>query len=100
MDAIVLLIGAVAKPLLFVFILASASVGLLAVASPRRFATVTTRGNQWVDTWRFFRTVDNKFFRRLDKWIDLDRFAVSHSRLTGVAVLAGALMLGCVLYLN
>ena len=100
MDAIVMWIGAATKPLLMVFILASALVGLLAFVSPRAFAVVTARGNRWVDTWRFFRPVDNSFFRRLDKWIDLDRYAIRYARLTGLAMLAGAVTLGCVLYLR
>jgi len=100
MDAPIILIEAAARPLLVVFILASGLVGILAIISPRVFAVVTSRGNQWIDTWRFFRTVDNPFFRRLDKWVDLDRFAVEHSRLTGFAMLAVAFTLAYAFYLG
>jgi len=61
------------------------SVGLLAIASPKRFASLSTRGNRWIDT--------EKLLQPLDARIDVDRYVLPFSRLLGIAVLASVAML-------
>ena len=100
MQAVPLFLAAAVKPLLVVFIAASALIGLLALVSPRAFALVTAKGNRWIDTWRFFRLLDVKLFRKLDKWIDVDHYATGHSRLAGLALLVAAVTLGSILLLS
>jgi hypothetical protein len=57
-----------------------ACVGLLAIVSPKCFASLSTRGNRWIDT--------EKLLQPLDARIDVDRYVLPFSRLLGVAVLA------------
>jgi len=61
------------------------SVGFLAIISPKRFASLSTRGNRWIDT--------EKLLQPLDARIDVDRYVLPFSRLLGVAVLASVAML-------
>lgn len=88
MESFIPLLAAAAKPLLILFVSASALVGLLALISPRTFALVVEKANCWIDT--------SKFFSLLEKRIDLDRYAVRHSRVTGILVLVGTAILGWV----
>ncbi len=61
------------------------AVALLAIVSPKRFASLSTRGNRWIDT--------EKLLQPLDARIDVDRYVLPFSRLRGLAVLASVAML-------
>ena len=89
-DGFSALLTASAEPLLLVFVSLSAAVGLLAIISPRGFAVVASTGDRWIDTWRYFRPLSFSAIRRLDRWIDVDAYALRHSRLVGLAILTGA----------
>jgi hypothetical protein len=58
-----------------------AAAGLLAMVAPKRFAALTQRSSQWVDT--------EKILTALDRKIDVDQYVLPHSRLFGAFVLAG-----------
>ena len=88
MEPLIPLLAAAAKPLLMLFFSLTALVGLLALISPRSFALVVEKANCWIDT--------SKFFSFLEKRIDLDHYAVRHSRVTGILVLVGTAILGWV----
>jgi hypothetical protein len=100
MQGLFLFTAAVAKPMLIVFLSTSALVGLLAMVSPRAFAAAIAKGNVWIDTWRFFPSVDNKVLRKLDRWVDLDHVAVRCGRLTGAVMFAAGAALAWLLWMQ
>lgn len=57
-----------------------ASIGLLALASPRHFAALSRFGSRWVDT--------SAVLSKLDRRVDVDDKLLPHSRLLGASVLA------------
>jgi hypothetical protein len=63
-----------------------ATVGLLAVLSPRRFQAIATRGSQWVDT--------NRLLSLLDRRVDVDQYLLPASRSLGAIVLLATVLLG------
>ena len=75
-------------PLVWVLLGIFGGFASVAVVSPRRFAQLQERSNQWVNT--------NKLVALLDKRVDVDRFFMPHSRLLGVVVLASVVMLAIV----
>ena len=86
MNSYIALLAALSKPILILFLLGCALVGLLALISPRAFALVVDKGNYWIDT--------SKFFSLLERRVDIDDYAVRHSRVTGMITLAGTAILG------
>jgi len=54
------------------------TVGLIALTSPRLFASLARVGNRWIDT--------SKFFAKFDAQVDLDSKVMPHSRWLGAAV--------------
>lgn len=62
----------------------SGFLGLLALLSPRLFASVATCGKTWVDV--------DRLLRKLDRKIDIDDYVLHHSRMFGVMVLAAVLL--------
>jgi hypothetical protein len=93
MEPFFALLAAMAKPLFLCLLGLTAVVGLIAVVSPRALTLVATAGNHWFDTWRFLPVSEKSFLRRLDRWIELDAFALRHCRALGCAVLVGATLL-------
>lgn len=65
--------------------------GLLALISPRLFATVATSSSRWINTRRFL-----DYF---DRQVNVDRLILPHSRLLGGLVLASVAILGYVFYI-
>jgi hypothetical protein len=94
MESLIVLFAVVVKLLLVSLLVLCALVGLIALASPRSFAAMAAFGNRWIDTWKLFKVSENSFLRRLDKWINLDGFAVRYSRAVGVAMLLVASLVG------
>lgn len=66
-----------------------ASVGVLAMVSPRQFSNLTRCGNGWVDT--------AKLLAVLDKRIDIDEAVKPFSRVLGFAVVASAILIAAML---
>lgn len=66
-----------------------ASIGLLALISPRRFSSLAARGGDWVDT--------NRLLSVLDKRVDIDQHVLPFSRVLGFAVFSSAIILGVLL---
>ena len=56
-----------------------AVVGLVAVVSPRHFATLARFGNRWIDT--------SHFLSKLDRRVDVDDRVLPYSRFLGASVL-------------
>ena len=75
----------VAGPVVWFFIGILAAIGILAMASPQRFAKLADRSGSWIDT--------NKALAFLDKRIDIDRHVLPFSRVLGFAVLASAILI-------
>jgi hypothetical protein len=65
-----------------------ATVGLVALVSPRRFTALTRGSSHWVDT--------DKILSKLDTRVDVDKYILPFSRPLGVAVL---LSVGVIAYL-
>jgi hypothetical protein len=84
---------AAAKPVLLSISGLSILMGLLAIASPRVFAEVTTRGNRCIDTGKFFGIPESSRLRALDRWIDLDGYALPYSRPIGIGMCMAASLL-------
>jgi len=59
--------------------------GLLAMVSPRHFASLAGGGSKWIDT--------SRYLEALDRRIDIDALVIRLSRLFGLAVLASAAVL-------
>lgn len=74
-----------ASPIIWFFIGILAAIGILAMASPQRFAKLAHRGGSWIDT--------NRALAVLDKRIDIDRHVLPFSRVLGFAVLASAILI-------
>ena len=60
--------------------------GLLALLSPARFRSLSTKSNTWVDS--------NKALAGLDKKVDLDELIMPHTRWLGAVVLAAVGVIG------
>lgn len=56
-----------------------AVVGIVAVVSPRHFATLARFGNRWVDT--------SEVLSKLDRRVDVDDRVLPYSRFLGASVL-------------
>ena len=54
------------------------AVGLIALSSPRLFASLTRFGNRWIET--------SKFLSKFDAQVDVDSKILPHSRWLGAAV--------------
>jgi hypothetical protein len=65
-------------PALWAFCVLFGGVGLIALASPRLFASLARVGNRWIDT--------SRFFSKFDAQVDLDSKVLPHSRWLGAAV--------------
>lgn len=65
-------------PALWAFCALFGTVGLIALTSPRLFASLTRAGNHWVDT--------SKFFNKFDAQVDVDSKILPHCRWLGAAV--------------
>jgi len=63
--------------------------GLLALVSPRLFASLAVRGGQWVDT--------DELTNKLNHRLDIDEHVLPHSRLLGAAVVVSVGVLSFVL---
>lgn len=101
MQAFLLLVAAMTKPLLMCLLGLAAIVGAIGAVSPRALTVTVAAGNRWIDTWHFFRVPEKSLLRRLDKWIEIDGFVLHHSRGMGVVMVVGAVVLGycCVAWL-
>ncbi len=97
-EPFVCLFQAVAKPLLFVMLGLSTVVGITAVINPRAFDALVAVGNRWVDTWSFFHVSQNSRLRLMDKWVDVDHFALPRTRGIGIAIVVACLVLSATLY--
>ena len=64
--------------------------GLLAILSPRLFASLAVRGGRWVDT--------DKVINKLNTRVDIDEHILPHSRLLGAAVVVAVGLLGFMLW--
>ncbi len=84
---------AVAKPILLGLTGLSVVAGLLAIASPQKFVRVATWGNRWIDTAGTLRIPPGSRWRALDRWVDLDRYALPYTRLLGVAACVAGVVL-------
>ncbi|MDP6444348.1 MAG: hypothetical protein QGG36_28575 [Pirellulaceae bacterium] len=62
--------------------------GLTGILAPRVFARIAAAGSIWIDT--------DRLWRKMEEPVDIDRFAIKHSRLFGLFVLLGASLLGYV----
>ncbi len=60
-----------------------AGLGILAVVSPRYFAVLAQRGGTWVDT--------NRMLEKFERRIDIDHYAIRHSRVFGVVIIVAVL---------
>lgn len=77
------------SPWAWLLICALASIGLLAMASPRHFSSLASRGSNWVDT--------DKLLQVLDRRIDIDESVKPFSRVLGFAVVASAILIAAML---
>jgi hypothetical protein len=77
------------SPWIWLLLATLASIGVLAMVSPRHFSSMATRGSNWVDT--------NKLLEVLDKRIDIDESVKPFSRVLGFAVVASAVLIGALL---
>ena len=93
MNAHLALSEAVAQTLLISSATVSASLGILALASPRVFSLLVARSNTWIDVNRFFPITNSRVFRLFDRRVDVDRYALRHSRKAGIAMLVAAVVL-------
>lgn len=66
------------------------TLGLIAIVSPRRFASVSRGGGRWIDT--------SRLVEQMDRRIDLDHLAIRHSRLFGLAIVTAVAVLAYVFY--
>lgn len=64
--------------------------GLIALASPRRFATLAGRGNRWIDT--------TSILAKLDTRVEVDARVLPYSRILGAVTIAAVVFLSFVLY--
>lgn len=71
-------------------LVAVAGLGLLAVVSPKRFARLSQKSSQWVDT--------NKLVEKLDEPINIDSIVLRYSRVFGAAVIAACIFLAYLCY--
>lgn len=67
-----------------------AALGLVALVSPKLFATLAVRSGRWVDT--------SQALAKLDRPIHVDELVLPHSRLLGAAVLVSVGVLAFVLF--
>lgn len=72
-------ISGVYLPIVWALLALIATIGLIAVASPRWFARFDAIGSRWIDT--------SRWVAKLDRRIDVDARVLLHSRLLGGAVL-------------
>jgi hypothetical protein len=77
------------SPWTWLLLASLASIGVLAMVSPRCFSTLATRGSDWVDT--------DKLLQVFDKRIDIDESVKPFSRVLGFAVVASAILIGAML---
>lgn len=73
----------------YVLVVACAFCGLIALAAPARFARVARFWGMWIETRPKIPFIDSR--------IDVDAFAVRHSRVFGAAVFAAAIFWGTIL---
>ena len=85
MDRTSMLIEHMWFPLLTATVAAGASLGVLALVSPKTFSSVALYSSQWVDS--------NRVVALLDRRIDIDRFVLGHSRIFGTLVLVAVAVL-------
>lgn len=72
-------ISSVYLPIIWGLLALIATIGVVAVASPRWFARLDAIGSRWIDT--------SRWVAKLDRRIDVDARVLPHSRLLGGAVL-------------
>ena len=71
--------------LAFALLGVAGALGLLAVVSPARFATIAHGGGRWIDT--------SSISELLDRPISVDHYVLRYSRTFGVAVVISAVWL-------
>ena len=79
------------EPLLWGLLTVLFFLGVLAVASPKRFKGLTKSSSHWVDT--------RKILEVLDRRVEIDHHVLRHSRILGVCLMASAVAFA-VLYVN
>ncbi len=94
MEAHQMFLIALAKSTLLSMAGLSVAMGLAGVINPRLFSAAVNLGNRWVDTWKIFGIPETSKWRALDRWVDVDRYALCHSRLAGLAMCAAGVFLG------
>ena len=69
-----------------VFLSLCGLMGLLALLSPRWFSRIATYTGQWIDS--------AKALAAFDKRVDIDQYALRHSRILGTLVVVSVSLLG------
>lgn len=88
------LFATVAKSVLLSISGLSFLMGCLAIVRPRGFAAALALGNRWIDTWKLFGIPETSKLRALDRWVDLDGYALRYSRPAGVVMCLAASFVG------
>ena len=86
MPLLALALPAVLQPVCWLLLAFAGAAGVVALASPRLFAILSTNGSRWVDT--------QKLLQVLDKRVDLDACVLPYSRVLGGLVIASVAVLG------